>query len=406
MPLYKDKIVEELEEKQKEFEEAIGKDIKQQFREAAEQLEQKNRKEIEKKLKEYDYPSAIPTEEWEENNKSLVKKFEESKDWSSHESVNKWAKKEIKNKVTISADGSQIDPVEEFEKPVALVQAVWMKNKHTEKGEYEEDVKTEVLTPTRLIEEDENSNVLRVDQEEVSTTRFEKEIEALVEQIEKHGEKPDKDKPVVIYDGPLILSFTEMYSDDKKERYKESLSKLLAASKHHKIPLVGYTGSSKASDIANMIKKLELVENEKTIRDYQLLKPWLENFGDRTTVFKSKRDSAVDILKSEYKGKEYRFEDKILFTYMNTGPEKQLDRIDFPEWIKKEDKLEEVINVLRAEAGVGRGYPEIIQTVDRDAVISVQDRNEFLKMYQKFSEEKNIELEWNKKELSKKRRRR
>jgi hypothetical protein len=91
---------------------------------------------------------------------------------------------------------------------------------------------------------------------------------------------------------------------------------------------------------------------------------------------------------------------------MQIGSGPQLDRLDLPEWVLKEDLVDHVMSVIRSECGVGRGYPEILQAADADAVISRQDREEFLRMYQDFSDENDIELRWNNKALSKKRRRR
>jgi hypothetical protein len=172
------------------------------------------------------------------------------------------------------------------------------------------------------------------------------------------------------------------------------------------VPVVGYTAGSKASDFAKMIERLDLVDTRQSVRDYQVIESVLENWGDRTLIFNSRRDNSLNWLQTTYHGVDYDFSKDILFTYLNTSSGPQVDRLDFPRWVQEEGFVDHVLAAVRAETGVGRGYPEILQTVDADAVISRQEREEFLRMYQEFSEEHDIELRWNNKALSKKRRRR
>ena len=67
----------------------------------------------------------------------MVVTFEESSDWKSYEAVNNWARDQLQGLTTVAADGSQIDPVTEFEQPIGLVQVVWMANHHASEGESE-----------------------------------------------------------------------------------------------------------------------------------------------------------------------------------------------------------------------------------------------------------------------------
>lgn len=403
MPLYRNRIAQQLEEKKSDFQTGISKDAVDAFRDAAEQLSNLSRQQIEEQLQDYDLPAALPTEEFEQEDELFVR-FEDGDGWESHEAVNRWARNKLEGITTISADGSQIDPVTEFEKPVALVQAVWIANNHTSKGEYEEGVKTEVLTPQDILFEDPNTRLIQVDNEEVPVRRFELELQVLEEQIKKYSDQ--ETPPVVLVDGPLVLSFAQMYDDKTQERYSEALVRVLAASEHHGVPVVGYTAGSKASDLAKMIERLDLVDVNRSVRDYQIADSLLNNWGDRTLIFNSRRDNSLNWLQTTYHGREYDFSKDILFTYLNTGSGPQVDQLDFPRWVLEEGLVDYVLDVVRAEAGVGRGYPEILQSVDTDAVIRRQEREEFLRMYQEFSDEHDINLRWNNKALSKKRRRR
>ncbi len=403
MPLYKEKVAQELEGKKSEFSGGISKEAVEEYQNAAKELsENLSKEEIMDQLEEEQHPGALPTEEFKDEGMNVT--FEESSDWESHEAVNNWARDQLQGLTTVAADGSQIDPVTEFEQPVGLVQVVWMANHHSSEGEYEEEAETTVLTPEDLLFEDPNSGHIQVDDQEVPLTRFETEMRVLEKQIKEHNE--DENPPVVIYDGSLILSFIQMFDQKAQKRYSEALSRLLAASRHHEVPVIGYVSGSKATELSNMIQKLDLVETGKQIRDYQFLEELMENWGDRTPLFYAHRDQTQNRLQTAYHGVEYDFSDKILFTYLDIGPGAQIDRVALPEWIHEQGKTEYVLSVVRAEAGVGRGYPEILQSVDADAVISRQDREEFLRMYQEFSDENDIELRWNNKALSKKRRRR
>lgn len=405
MPLYRDLIAQEFERNRKEFS-GLGSGGKavEEFQEAATDLTSEfSKDEIEEKLGEHRLPGALPTEEYSEND-DLIVPFSTSSDWESHEAVNEWARKRIEGIATIAADGSQIDPVKEFRKPVGLVQVVWISNKHTPDREYDEDVEIEVLTPEDILYENPNTGHMRVDDQEVPLTRFEMETRVLKEKIEEH--RDDQTPPIIFYDGPLILSYIQVMDEFAKKRHGDAMAQLLAASKYHKVPVVGYISGSRATEISEMIKKLELVNARQKARDYRILEPLMNNWGDRCVLFESRRDETLDRLQTTYRGVDYDFSDNILFTYLNTGGGAQMARLELPRWIQEERMIDHLISAVRAECGVGLGYPEILQEVDTDAVISYKQRDEFLGIYQEFMEENDIKLKWNNKSLSKKRRRR
>ena len=402
MPLYREHIAQELEEKKSEFTREIGQEAIEEYQDAASSLDEAFEKtELEKKLKELESPCALPTTEFDEG---LIHCFDDSSSWESHEAVNEWARDRLERIPTVAADGSQIDPVTEFEQPVGLVQVVWIANNHSPEKDYKERVETVVLTPGDLLFENPNTGYIQVDEQKVPVSRFETEMHVLEDQVKEHRDA--ENPPVVMYDGSLILSFTQMFDQKTQDRYAEALSRLLAASEHHQVPVIGYISGSKATELGRIIQDLDLVDKSQSVRDYQIFSDLMENWGSRTALFSSRRDSTLNRLQTTYHGVDYGFSEDILFTYLNIGTGSQLDRIELPEWILEEDKIEYVLSIVRAECGVGRGYPEILQAVDADAVISRNEREEFLRMYQDFSEEHDIDLRWDNKALSKKRRRR
>ena len=404
MPLYRDRVAEELEGKKSEFRGELSREAIEEHTEAADQLSSNfSKEEIEEELEDIDLPGALPTEEFSEFD-GIVVPFEESSEWSSHEEVNRWARSHLEGNITVAADGSQIDPVTQFEQPVGLVQVIRLTNNHSSEKDYEEIAETEVLTPEDLLFENPNSGYVQVDEQEVPVSRFEKEMQVLEEKIREIADGDEQ--AVVMYDGSLILSFTQMFDQKTQKRYSEALTRLLAASKHHEVPVIGYISGSKATELGNMLKKLNQVDTARPVRDYQFLEDLVEDWGSRTVLFSSHRDRTQEQLSGKYRGREFDFSEDILFTYLDIGPGAQIDRVEMPRWIHNKGLTDEVISLVRAEAGVGRGYPEILQAADADAVISHQDREEFLRMYQDFSDENDIELRWNNKALSKKRRRR
>ncbi len=403
MPIYKDEIAKQLEDKQEEFEERDDRDLLEKFRESlVELIELESLQSVKEKLREIEYPGALPAKEVEDT-ESVNMVFEQSKKWESHEATNRWASDVLEEKSSIAADGSQIEPVSEFSRPVALVQAVWMENRHSKSKDYSESYETEVLTPEDLEYEGPEGRI-RVDNQEVGVRRFELECRVLKQRIERASEK--NNDAVVFFDGSLIPSFTKVYDGKKQERFLKALAGLLAASQHHRVPVVGYVSGSRATELTEMLQNIDDSLPESKIRDHRILDELLEGWGDRIPAFAARRGEIQDRLQTTYRGENYSFGDEILFTYMKTGAGDQIDRLEFPSWILEDERLEETLSIVRAEAGVGRGYPEILQAVDTDAVISRKDREEFLQMYQKFMEQKGLQMDWNNKALSKERRRR
>jgi len=399
MPLYRDKVARELERNKAEFEEPEDrKRAVEAYRSAFETVsEEATKEEIENRLEEYEQPGALPTAEFDEVG-GLCVPFEQS--WESHEEVNEWARECLEGRAVIAADGSQIDPVREFDRPVGLVQALWLVNHHANKR----DVEVEVLTPENLLVEDSDSGYMQVDREEVSVARFELEMQALGELIEEYSDVSPT--PVVMYDGPLTLSFAQMFDQKRQDRYAAALSKVLAASEHHEVPFVGFTSGSKAGDIGTMLERLGEITVSQKVQDFRMLLPYLDDWGDRSQLYVCRRDNSLNWLSASYRGETYDFSEEIAFCYMNTGSGFALDRVDMPSWVVESGLAEEVLKIIRAEAAIGRGYPEILSAADTDAVISREDREYFLEVYQDFAEANDIELRWMDKALNKKRRRR
>ena len=70
-----------------------------------------------------------------------------------------------------------------------------------------------------------------------------------------------------------------------------------------------------------------------------------------------------------------------------------------------EGRLEHLLDVARAEAVVGNGYPYPLETADAVAVLSLEDRERFYRVFQQFAEKHDLRLRQSRKALSKRQRR-
>lgn len=368
---------------------------------------------IREALSQVSYPGALPTREFDSHDE-LVVTFPPATEWESHEAAGRWAERVLEGIATIATDGSELEPTDELNVPVALVQSAHYVNYHTDDRDYERAVDPKVLFPDQIVIEAGAGDYAYVDEDQVSHARYEHEAETVVSLIERFADTDPP--PIVLYDGPLIVSFVNALGPETRSRYVEAMGRVLAASRHHEVPVVGYISDTNASDVSKFVQSIQpsQFENAPLAKDRAVFAPMMDTWGDRTVVFKSRRDSSVDLLEAPYFGKEYAFGDRMYFTYVDLGDGTALDRIEFPQWVFEADApsgrpvdhmYEYVIDAVRAEAAVGRGYPEILQHADADAVLTPQDRDRFLRMIQQLGEEEGLNIRWNAKDRSKRQRR-
>ncbi|WP_435158647.1 DNA double-strand break repair nuclease NurA [Haladaptatus sp. DFWS20] len=372
-------------------------------------------------LSSFSYPGAMPIESFDQCD-SIINHHHPSDEWKSHEAVNRWARDLLMDVPMLAADGSEIPPTTQFNVPLAYVQAAWCLNHHAPEGELERAREGRLLGPmdvTRAGGQNDDDEYRFVDNSLVGLHRYEHEAKVLINQIEELAtayELGDVDRPpIVLYDGPLVVSFANPRRPAVRNRYLEAVSQILAASQHHEIPVVGYVAGTNAIEIVKMTRLLlnEEFGSNRIIPDARVLTGMMSPWGDTTIPFLCRRDGSVDGLKTSYKGREYEFGEEIHFTYMKVPPGTGLDRLEFPGWLLEasapgnyDDLYEYTLAMIRAEAGIGRGYPEVLQQADTDAVLDQQDRQQFLRLLQKWGEENNVPIEWDAKALSKELRRR
>lgn len=353
------------------------------------------------------YPGALPTDEWDENDSPVIG-FDESTTWDNHEAVNEYAKDVLEGVTTIAADGSELGPTDEFTVPLGLVQVAWNANHHHEDGDYEEGLNTRILGPEAVTQEsDEEDGIRYTDGRAPGHERYHDEGVTVIDCIETFaGFDPP---PVVIYDGPLVPTFANTYSPEVRDGYyRRTMSRVLAASEYHGVPVVGYSAGSSRTNIAKLLRRTyrDRLGDEQFVADSRILEGFTENWGDRSQVFVHRQDGTIDAMECSYRGEEYEFATDVLFGYLDIPDGDAMDYLEFPGWVLRDDLVGYVFDVVRAEAGVGRGYPEIIQQADANAVLDADAKRRFLALVQNFAEEERLPIEWNAKNLSKERRRR
>lgn len=421
MPIDAHGVAAELESNAETIESYLQDDsgIVDRYRDAFERLpEEWTRREIHEALQESSYPGAVPTEEFDAVD-SIVVPHGQSDGWENHEEVNEWARDIVRDVPVMAVDGSQLPPTTEFNVPLAYVQAAWGVNFHHPAGRLDRGVDGQLLTPEKVTRESAEGDYRFVDGQLVGHHRFEHEGSLLIDQIVELANERDAgdidETPVVFYDGPLIASFANPLKPETRERYISTLSRVIAASEHHEIPLVGYVAGSSATELVKMTRLLLPKEfgADRVIPDAHVLTGLMSPWGDTTIPFTSKRDGSVDALQTTYEDKSYEFRDDILFSYLNVPPGAGLDRIEYPGWLCRvggpdgfDSMYEYTVEIVRAEAGIGRGYPEILQQVDSDAVLDHQDRQRFHRIVQRWAESNGVPVEWDAKALSKELRRR
>jgi len=396
-------------------------DLIERYQEAFRRLAQEyTPEEIHAELTSASYPGALPTEALD-GRESLIEPHHESDGWESHEAVNDWARELLTDVPMLATDGSEIPPTTRFNVPLAYVQAAWCLNHHTPDGDLERAQEGQLLGPMEVTRASgENGEEYRfVDGTLVGLHRYEHEAEVLIGQIERLAAMRDagelESPPIVCYDGPLVVSFANPLRPEARDRYLEAMSRILAASQHNEVPLVGYVAGTNANELTKMTRLLMQEEfgGDRIVPDARILSEMMTPWGDVTVPFVCRRDGSVDALETTYEDRDFAFGRDVHFSYLKVPPGAGLDRLEFPGWMLRRDGPEGyetlydyVITMVRAEAGVGRGYPEVLQQADTDAVLDQRDRNEFLRLLQNWAEANDVPLEWNAKALSKELRRR
>jgi hypothetical protein len=394
----RERVITALEAKADRFsgyEVAVG-DALMAYEQALEELAGLSRIEVETRLAGVEWPGARPTTEHDQH-PSLVVPFDQI--WVNHEQARAWAREVLGGVPTVAVDGSQITPSKDISLPVGAVQIGWFVNPHDGDQGYVKDIHFEVLAPDELADEDEE--VLGFPDWRVNARRFVLECEKLVEIMQTARDaaaRSDVAKPVCFFDGSLVISFVQHMLPERQRLYVDAVMALLAASEECRVPVVGYVDTSYAYDLAAMLDALTGQRGHRRISDGALLRSRMQ-WGDRTAACICARDDAV----LPVDGSKYY--DRVCFVYLKTTADRPPARLDLPRWLLEAGELEHTVDVVRAECVVGNGYPYAIETADAVAVITMQDRERFYRVFQEFAEKEGLPLRFSQKAVSKRGRR-
>lgn len=402
--LYRELLTNELKNQREDFQNYVREQATDLgfYLDALHELEKLDCAEILQRLSHAQNVGAIPADEIDRH-KSFTFSFEQN--WENHEQARAWAFGILENRTTFAADGSQLYAEKETSLPIAAIQIGWFENPHNSEFGYEKNARFFVLSPEKLLSQDEPV----IPETKVGQYRFEAEIDKAKEFLEKksgwrtRGER----MPLAFYDGTLLLS-TPHPDTGLQAAFTNKLVELVNFSKATEVPIIGYVDRSYARDLLTMLDTFALKSDTgvKNLHDSTILhaeidffSPVLKSWGDRTCFCYSNRRGLSAFLDPQT-GKS-----SVGFTYLQTTGESAPARIDVPAWIYEQGFLEEVLDTIRAECVIGLGYPYALETADQTAVITVSDREIFLRALQDFANREKLNFSVSRKSASKGRRR-
>ncbi|MEM9536291.1 MAG: DNA double-strand break repair nuclease NurA [Cyanobacteria bacterium P01_A01_bin.3] len=339
-------------------------------------------------------PGALPTEEWDAVRKWRVK-F--NSNWKNREESNSWVAQTIENVPTFAVDGSQIYLSKDVSIPVALVQVGWYENFHCQAGKYEKDIQLDVLAPDDL----EASSSGEPREQRVNLRRFQLECDRLTQYLTQHS---GGEQRLAFFDGALVATFAEAYDPSVRAAYVNSILPMLRASETCKVPLVAYVDTTYTRDLTAMLQHLFGLPDAPQVNDAQLMDSMLQ-WGDRTPFFICARGGAQrgqESILTDYGP----MRDRVGFVYLKTNGDNYPVRLEMPVWIHEAGLLDWVVDIVRCEVIIGKGYPYAIETADQTAVLRAEDRSTFMRVLQDWSARYELELRLSRKMTSKLRRRR
>jgi hypothetical protein len=366
-------------------------------------VEKLSSSEIQQKLSGAQNVGAIPADEIDRHRCFAVSFGEQ---WANHEQARRWAARILDDRTTFAADGSQLYAEKETSLPIAAIQIGWFENPHNSRFGYEKNARFFVLSPEKLLSQDEPV----VPETKVGQYRFEAEIDKAKEFLEKksgwraRGER----MPLAFYDGTLLLS-TPHPDSGLQESFTNKLVELVKFSAATEVPIVGYVDRSYARDLLTFLAHFAASppdSSRKNLHDATLLHAEIEGFspilpfwGDRTCFcFADRR--GLSAFTDAHTGKSL-----VGFVYLQTTGGGAPARVDVPAWIYEQGLLDEVLDTVRAECVIGLGYPYALETADQTAVITIRDREIFLRALQDFAVREKLNFSVSRKNASKGRRR-
>ncbi len=287
--------------------------------------------------------------------------------WASRKEAQIWAHDQLKTQAVVAVDGSQLPPERGMSVQIGAVQIGYYYNdplarRFAEAGEF-----------FLILPEDLAVDAKQQDQElsfgqHIAQRRFVHECAKLLELAQ------DLDHtPICFFDNTFIVSYIQHLDKDNARVHLDTVQQMLTQSRLCQIPLVGYVDTSHSRDLAHMLDILEPGLMATRMTDAALLRDLLPNWGDRTPFMQCARQDAV----SRKQSADFYYTD-VGFVYMHTDRLSPPARIEVPMWVYEAGRLEEVLNIVRAQCIYGDfHYPDALALADRNAVLTHKDRAQF-----------------------------
>lgn len=402
--LFRELLIQELNAKREDFARfaASQNDELESYLALLKELAAKSSAEIENRLSGKEV-GAIPSDELD---KFHAVKLDFEPRWQNHEEARNWALQILEDRTTFAADGSQLVFEREISLRVAAVQIGVFENPHNSAGNYRKQAKFEIVTPQEITEFAEEFEEPFRTATVVGLRRFQAETKAIEEfLISKTGWRERGERmPLAFFDNTLLVSYLQS-SSKIGQQYIQSAKNLVLLSKETEVPVVGYIAQSEARDLIGLLDELAKGKNflhleSKVLTDAQLLNnQTLKKWGDRTIFFHCQRKGLSDFFVDDDKNA------LVGMIYLQTTGDSVPARLDVPVWVYEQNLLAEVVDTVRAECVTGLGYPYALETADATAVITMRDREVFLRALQEFSDRANLNFRVSNKKMSKARRR-
>jgi hypothetical protein len=329
-----------------------------------------------------DFPGARPSSEYDRAG-GLCLPFAER--WQSSEEARKWARDCLHGRPVIAVDGSQITPDKEYSAAVGAVQVGWYINQHSQGGHFVKDLEFEAVFGDE-VDTDESDAEGGFPVWYVNQKRFVRECERLSELLSESAASGVGDRSLALFDGSFIISFAGQMQSHRAVPYVTAVSDLLEKSAAVRVPLVGFVDTSYSHDLARLVDICNGHDHPRKVSDAAILASALPSWGDRTPAFYCARE---DRLSSEGRAQHYA---DVAFVYVRFSQNGVPVRVEMPRWIVEEDRVDDVIDLVRAECVVGAGYPYALETADALTVLSKADRDRFYAWFEQFASNQGVTL--------------
>lgn len=281
--------------------------------------------------------------------------------------MKEWAASVLDGKVVVGVDGSQVYVTSDFNIPVGLARAgaFWVQYS-SEQSTYGSDSLSEDYVGPGALENIEDGEPMH--QINVDIKRLALEIELASRLVKKFTEA--EVPTYLMMDTPLLLRYIHWAENKVKKAMCKTMTQLLDVCEQYHVPLVGYTDYSLARDLTPVIESFIQKEPTFQVSDAAIIAPLLEEagFGSRTPAFQI-HHRFLDTFYGRHR-------DEIGFFYQKVHSDLPV-RIEFPRWVHRLGKIQELAEVIAAQTVLGEGYPYVLLRAHETAILEAEDREHF-----------------------------